>query len=109
MRAIKLFLILSFILLVVSCNMKPFNVMNKEKMADVLFDIHMTEASISVHDNGFRRLEKQTYYESVFKKYGINKEEFDKSVAWYSNNPKKYDEVYVIIKQKLDEQERLVK
>jgi hypothetical protein len=68
-------------------------VISNNKMADVLYDYHMTKAMIknrTVPSDD----EKQAYMDFVFKKHGITEEVFDSSLSWYSHNPDQMTSVY---------------
>ncbi len=86
------YLILSILVLfIASCGKSK---LSRAEMVDVLYDIHFAEATIQVAANNSPRIEKQEYYNVIFENHGITKEYFDKSVEWYSNNPKEYKLVY---------------
>jgi len=77
-----------------ACNVRrPEMVISNNKMADVLYDYHMTKAMIknrTVPSDD----EKQAYMDFVFKKHGITEEVFDSSLSWYSHNPDQMTSVY---------------
>ena len=75
MKKLLLYIVILFTLS--SCHMRPFNVLNKEQMANVIFDLHLTESTIAIRGSGTRRIEKQTYYNHVFEKHHITKQQFD--------------------------------
>ncbi|MFI3297267.1 MAG: DUF4296 domain-containing protein [bacterium] len=86
------YLILSILVLfAASCSKSK---LSRAEMVDVLYEIHFAEATVQVAANNSPRVEKQEYYNVIFEKYGITKDFFDKSVRWYSNNPKEYKLVY---------------
>ncbi|MDR0233069.1 MAG: DUF4296 domain-containing protein [Dysgonamonadaceae bacterium] len=83
---------LLFVLLLSACGKK---VLSEKKMEDVLFDIHLAEATISDNYRDFRNDEKkQELYAGIFKKHGITQEQFDTSLVWYGRNLDKYLIVY---------------
>lgn len=77
-----------------ACNVRrPEMVISNSKMADVLYDYHMTKAMIknrTVPSDD----ERQAYMDYVFKKHGITEEVFDSSLSWYSHNPDQMTSVY---------------
>ena len=88
--------------LIVSCDSKeisvPDDVIPKEKMVQVLADIHIAEATVnykSVGDTVKPNIEN--YYSDVFKKHSITQDQYRKSYQFYLDNPsmmnKMYDEV----------------
>ena len=77
-----------------ACNVRrPEVVLPNSKMADVLYDYHMTKAMIKNHTVPTDD-EKQAYMDFVFKKHGITEEVFDSSLSWYSHNPDQMTSVY---------------
>jgi hypothetical protein len=71
-------------------------------MTDLLLEIHITENAINTLDRNATKEEKQKYYNFIFEKYGIDKEDFDKSVEWYSARPEKYEAIYLDLEHRID-------
>jgi DNA-binding transcriptional ArsR family regulator len=103
---IKKFSFLFICLLVVACSDKPTisipdNVLSKEKMAAVMLDVHLLEASMSM--TGINRNNIDLAGSSVsldldvLKKNNITKKQFDESFNFYSNNPQLLSEVYQMV------------
>ena len=89
-----------------ACNVRrPEVVLPNNKMADVLYDYHMTKAMIKNRTVPTDD-EKQAYMDFVFKKHGITEEVFDSSLSWYSHNPDQmssvYDQVFVRMNREND-------
>ncbi|MGN0187333.1 MAG: DUF4296 domain-containing protein [Paludibacteraceae bacterium] len=88
-------LLLTITLLFTSCDV-PYDVLNQDDMAAVLTDIHLTEALVgqqySYNDYGTKR----ACFESVFKKHGITRDDFNRSLEWYAHHPKVFAEVYTV-------------
>ena len=77
-----------------ACNVRrPEMVISNSKMADVLYDYHMTKAMIKNRTVSSDD-ERQAYMDFVFKKHGITEEVFDSSLSWYSHNPDQMTSVY---------------
>ncbi len=77
-----------------SCQLRPMHILSREEMVDILYDIQLTESTVkSIYPRSTQR-EKQEYYDAVFKKHNITREQFEQSVEWYSHNPRKYSLVY---------------
>jgi hypothetical protein len=102
MRFTFLFL---FALFILGCggNRKPKNLIPDDKIADLLVELHMfdaiaTDYTVNQLTGDFDSL---TIYSSVLAKYGTNREGFEATMKWYSNNPedlsKLYDNVFGII------------
>ena len=89
-----------------ACNVRrPEVVLPNSKMADVLYDYHMTKAMIKNRTVPTDD-EKQAYMDFVFNKHGITEEVFDSSLSWYSHNPDQmssvYDQVFVRMNREND-------
>lgn len=98
-RSIKsiapLILFIGFALFLSACDGPPKGVLNSNKMADVLVEMHKTDASLSEKGLTFSYYSKKApYYNYILKKYGISQAEFDSSLVWYTKNPQRFDNVY---------------
>lgn len=105
----RLFCLLAFVycLLTVSCGEAekqvaiPKNILPKDKMTQVLVDVHLAEAEAS-----FRTLPDSTSKEPVnlqktFSKNSITKQQFDESMTFYIDHPELLDSVYVQVLNEL--------
>lgn len=90
------------VFLVVGCDTRPSSVLPPERMADVLFDIHRTDAAVDVMYKYRPAVEKQEYYNSVFRKWGTTKEEFDESLDWYATHTDLLLEIYDTLRMRTD-------
>lgn len=95
MRFTFLFL---FVLFILGCgvNKKPKNLIADDKMADLLVELHMFDAISTDHtlNQITGDIDSLTIYTSVLAKYGTNRENFEATMKWYSNNPDKLSELY---------------
>ena len=57
-------------------------------MEDILFDIYRMDACISVADMSMQQERRVKYYDSIFEKHGVTKEQFDEALDWYAHNTK---------------------
>lgn len=104
-----LFLFSSFIL---SCKKDKNNVSNEiisqRKFISMLVDIHKADAYLLMNgytdDKFVNRLDSLSYYNSIFVKYGVNRQEFINTLNYYINNMEKLLEIQKIVKTKLDEE-----
>ncbi len=100
MKRVLLCWVLSLILLS-GCG-HPWGVLSHDDMVNVLLDVHIAEASMKILDSGAKRIEKQEYYNMVFEKHKTQKEQFDKSLDWYSRHPKELIAIYDDVKKKAE-------
>ena len=90
----KTILYFSLLILLSGCGMRPLGILSYNKMVDILLDVHIAESAMKILDPTARRIEKQEYYNTVFEKYDTTKEQFDKSLDWYSRRPKTLIAIY---------------
>lgn len=77
-----------------ACQVKrPKDVLPDAKMENVLYDYHIAKAMGEEipYNESYKRL---LYIESVFKKHGITKADFDSSMVWFARNPQILTKIY---------------
>lgn len=94
----------------VSCDSLPENVIPKDRMIDVLTDIHKGESVIEMQrgyyrDDSLKKVMKQ----SVLLRHGITQEMLDTSFVWYGNHIEDYIEVYDGVIARLEEEAKTAK
>lgn len=83
----------------------------REKMVDILSDIHMAETySTMVNDSMQRTTNKNldslaVYYAAILEHYKVSVEEFDTSMFWYRQHPEELDSVYTRVMTRVNELE----
>ncbi len=83
------------LMLLAACSPRPKGVLSATAMEDVLYDIHRAEGIMYVKGYEHGHYDKTAkYYQSVFIKHGITQAEFDSSLVWYTDNPKRFDKIY---------------
>ncbi len=91
----------------VSCHNKkiPEGVVSEKAMIEILAEMHTADAYFNV-TNGYEcdtLIGEIAYtYNQIFERYGVTKETFDKSLDYYSKNPKKFREMYEKVVLKLN-------
>lgn len=100
-------LLLSVILLA-ACEAKNTAPVPREKMKEILLDIHMAEAySLMVTDSLHFLREKNkdslaVFYNDVLKHHGLSKDKFLKVLDWYRRHPEELDSVYAAMLPELN-------
>lgn len=82
--------------LVISCSEKEEGVLSEEKMVDVLKEIHLSDALLndkrifdrSIPDSAL------SYYSFVWVKHQVSFADFKKSLAYYTENPLVFENIY---------------
>ncbi len=76
----------------------PDSVLSKEKMAEVMLDIHLMEASMNISGVNPNTIDlagsKVPLNIDVLKKHNLTKKQYDESFSFYSNHPELLSQVY---------------
>jgi hypothetical protein len=93
---------------IASCNSNdtvniPDDVLPKEKMADVMVDIHLLEATLNINAFNTTTASGKQLLPTVdiLKKNKITKKQYEDSFYFYTNNPALLKEVYQLVLNKL--------
>ena len=96
--------ILFYTVFIVSCSQNktvsiPDSVLSKEKMAEVMVDVHLLEATLNINTFSRDKVTKGTIGPTtdVLKKNHITKKQYDESFKFYSSNPQLLSEIYLIV------------
>jgi hypothetical protein len=82
--------------------MRPFGVLNAEKMENVLYDIYIADATMSTRHISTDQKTRREYYDYIFEKHHVTRATFEKSMAWYAHNPKKLEQIYDKVKERVN-------
>ena len=97
-------ILLGLIILVVGCNSnsveKPKNLIGKDKMIDILYDISLLEAIKTQNINGGIAVKMGNDY--IYKKYKIDSIQFVKSNKYYASDIAEYKKMFEKIKERLN-------
>jgi len=98
--------LLSTLLLIfaMSCNIesKPSDLISKNKMSDILKDVHMAESSIQTMNASHRDSIARLYYGHIFRIHEVKEDEYYKSLEYYTRSPKELEEIYIEVEAKLN-------
>jgi len=96
-------LLLGLTVLFFGCNgnsvEKPKNLIDKDKMVDILYDISLLESIKSQNINGGITVKMGNDY--IYKKYKIDSIQFAKSNKYYASNLEEYKKMFEKVKEKL--------
>lgn len=80
--------------IIVACNRVPDEVIQPEEMAQLMADIRVADAVISVNSSDYHTpLSRQALKKAVFERHNVTQAQFDSSLVWYGHNVGKYQEV----------------
>ena len=102
----KVVAIVCLIFSVISCNSisveKPDNLIDKDKMTDILYDMSLLEAIKTQNING--GITTKTANEYIYKKYKIDSIQFAKSNKYYASDIEEYKKMFEKIKDRLNKE-----
>lgn len=106
----KIFLLIALII-IFSCGEevieKPTNLISKEKMINILYDLAVIDAAKST---GPREIDNKNFVpmEFIYKKYEIDSIQFVSSDLYYASKPLEYEDIYKKIEDRIKkEKERI--
>lgn len=99
----KFLIIIIFFILIQGCKSGiPKDIIQPDKMEKVLFDIHVVEGYLGTFSNKDTiKIVASSYYNGVYKKFGIDSSIYNKSMNYYYSNPTILDEIYVNLEKKI--------
>ena len=99
----KKYLVFGLIVLFFGCKMnsveKPSNLIDKDKMVDILYDISLLEAIKTQNIGG--GISSKMGNDYIYKKYKIDSIQFVKSNIYYASDIEEYKKMFEEIKQRL--------
>ena len=72
----------------------PPNVLSKEKMTEVITDIHLAEAEASIRTFPDSTSKEKLSFQKIFQKHSVTKKQYDESLQFYMEHPEILDTVY---------------
>ncbi len=77
-------------------------------MVTVLTDVHLMDAYISMipYNDSVLKQQSLRYYDAIYKKHKISRRDFDKSLEYYSKQPKVLDSMYSQVITNLNKKEK---
>lgn len=91
--------------LFVSCTIRPKEVLSRREMTEVLYDLHRMEGCLQAAGYNYGNdAEVALYYQAVLDKHGITQAQFDSSLVWYTDNPKRFVVIYPKVVERLQKE-----
>ena len=102
MRKIDVLIVLMLLPMLCGCRLKrPENVLSPKKMEQFLYDYHLAQAI----SQDLPREEKYTtkaYIDWAYSKNNISKDQFERSLIWYTRYPKEFSRIYKRLSNRID-------
>jgi hypothetical protein len=109
MKWIRHIIFIATTVLLLCCNNiieSPDDILPEEKMVEVIAEIEFTQALIKLKISTKDSLINQAQlFNEVFKKFNTSENQFNKSLAYYSEQPKTLDSIYVNVITKLSKRQ----
>ena len=104
-------ILLTALVILVSCGEKviekPNNLIPKEKMVDMLYDIALINAAKGTNPNILEEYDiEPTSY--LFKKHGVDSLQFVSSDLYYASIPVEYEEIYEKVSSRLEHDKKAI-
>ena len=101
-RILKILPVL-FLLVIAACEVKrPEHILPPERMEAFLYDYHLVQSMSGEYSSSSNK--EKLFYDYVFKKHGITKEQFDTAMIWYNRYPKHLQGIYESLEKKLEKE-----
>lgn len=107
----RILFLLAFLFVVAGCNQKvvkkPEDLIAREKMIDILFDMSLINAGKAIDPNVLEenQVEPMSY---IYSKYGIDSAQFVKSDLYYAAIPVEYEAIYEALDKRLENERKRV-
>lgn len=87
---------------------KPKHLISEKQMVNMLYDIHLAEATYNRmrNDSIVRKSSSENFYYSILAKYEVADSVFEKSFVYYASVPKNFEKMYREVMNKLSETEQ---
>jgi hypothetical protein len=83
---------------------KPPHLVPRDKMVDILVDIHLADAAFQTRRHSNERLKtykESDFYYSILQKHHMADSVFEISLIYYSSKPKEYEKIYTRVMNRL--------
>ena len=82
--------------------------MSEEKLAMLLSDLHIAEASVETEAEPIRDSLAKMYTTQIFKKHGVTEAEFDTTMGWLARRPKLMEMIYKKVTFRIEKRDSLL-
>lgn len=103
---IRIFLLSLLILTSIACSRKtiPDGIIDEKTMVSILTEAHLSESYYNIESN-FHLKEirpmMQATYDSIFMKHGVTRDDFDRSLDYYTRNEAQLEAIYLQVSDSL--------
>ncbi|MGM9479532.1 DUF4296 domain-containing protein [Pedobacter sp. GSP4] len=85
----------------------PDDIIKPDKMEKILYDMHIVDGYLSsIYAVDSAKKVAAGYYKGIYKKFGTDSAQYNKSLIWYNTNPKELETMYKNIQKMLTMQKK---
>lgn len=102
----KRFIFVSIIIILVSCTSQPKHLIPEDEFINLMADIHINDAIMNEEgfvDKTITYNDSASYYNFLYKKYNISREDFKENLEYYSTDIENFILIYDRVMIKLNE------
>lgn len=108
MRKIDVLIVLMLLPMLCGCRLRrPESVLSSKKMEQFLYDYHLAQA-VSQDLPQSERYTSRAYIDWAYSKNNISKEQFERSLVWYTRYPKELSKIYKRLSNRIDDEYKAV-
>ncbi|OIP83172.1 MAG: hypothetical protein AUK44_05930 [Porphyromonadaceae bacterium CG2_30_38_12] len=98
----KIFLFFSWVIVLYSCENRPSYVLSQRQMTDFLIQLHTLDGALAAKNLGNANDSiNKLYYSALLLKNDYTQKQFDSSLVWYTQHPKKFERIYTQVVEQL--------
>ena len=102
MRRIDILALALLVTVLTGCRLnRPDDVLSPKKMEQFLYDYHLAQA-ISFELPKNEKYSTKAYIDWAYERNGISPDEFNRSLVWYTRNPKELAKIYKRLSNRVD-------
>jgi len=98
---LKYFPLAALLVLSAACSHKV-RIIPKDEMTDIFADMLMADAWITAHPSAKKQADTTLVYDPIFEKYGYDRDDYQKSVAYYLLDPDDMEKMFKVIQDRFD-------
>ncbi len=84
--------------------------LSENRMVVLMTDVHIAEAALTIAQNQGRETKElsRELYNGIFRKHGITRADYDRSLRYYSQHPQRFTKMYARVIAILKDQEQRI-
>lgn len=86
------------------------SILSENRMVVLMTDVHVAEAALTIAQNQGRETRELSrgLYNGIFRKHGITRADYDRSLRYYNQHPQRFTKMYARVIQILKDKEQRI-